>query len=69
MAVKAKKGLVLMLKQIVRWFVAMLALTLIALTLLLSPVLGSHAAAPHISTHHSHTIQTQDATPNIFWRP
>ena len=57
-----------MLKQIVRWFVAMLALTLIALTLLLSPVLGSHAAAPHTNTH-SNAIHTQDATPNIYWHP
>ena len=58
-----------MLKQIVRWFAAMLALTLIALTLLFSPILSSHAAAPHHSNSHTIQSQNQDATPNSFWHP
>ena len=39
-----------MLKQIKRWLIGTLALTLIALAALLTPILSSHAAAPHHST-------------------
>ncbi len=58
-----------MLKQIARWFAAMLALTLIALTLLFSPILSSHAAALHQSNSHTIHVQGQDATPNLYWHP
>lgn len=58
-----------MLKKIIRWLVAMLALTLIALTLLLSPVLGSHAAAPQHSNNHATQSQNQHVTPDWFMRP
>ena len=48
-----------MLKQIKRWFIGTLALTLIALAALVTPILSSHAAAPHsTSTKQRHPLTT-----------
>ncbi|GAC1392654.1 MAG: hypothetical protein NVS4B11_15650 [Ktedonobacteraceae bacterium] len=58
-----------MLKQITRWLVAMLALTLIALAALLSPILSSHATAPHHISGNAIQQQYHDVTPNAFWMP
>ncbi len=60
-----------MFKQITRWLVAMLALTLIALAALFSPILSSHAAPTHSNngTTQSQQIKHHDVTPNVYWRP
>ncbi len=60
-----------MFRQITRWILATLALSLVALYLLLSPILPSHAA-PKVSTPHT-TVTTTSShhapLPNSFWRP
>ncbi|MBV9690456.1 MAG: hypothetical protein JO202_12200 [Ktedonobacteraceae bacterium] len=55
-----------MLRHVTRWFIAVIALTLIAVTLLVSNGLSTHAAAPsHINAPAQHTAPHQ-VSPN-FW--
>ena len=62
-----------MLRQVTRWFDALVALTLLAVTLLVSNVLSTHAAAPlHTSAPAQHAMQhynTSQDSPDIYWRP
>ena len=61
-----------MFKQITRWLVAMLALTLIALAALFSPILAGHAAPTHKTHPNGQNVQYihhHDATPNLYWHP
>ena len=61
-----------MLRQVTRWFVALIALTLIAIALLVSNVLSTYAAGPsHTSApvHHAvqHHVAAPQTLPNVLW--
>ncbi|MBV9021388.1 MAG: hypothetical protein JO125_01495 [Chloroflexi bacterium] len=53
-----------MLRHITRWFIALIALTLIAVTLLVSNGLSSHAAAPSHTTTPVQQVAPHQVSPN-----